>query len=179
MDQLSKFLTKNPVIVVAMFFFTFFATVAGLLVSWDVLYKDYLSHTVTIPIWLTLLVAFAIFFGWILYGTRRRKLKDAPLELIADKLFGVERVLTSGKKFVSCKFNGTEIVIDGQAKIGFESCSFINSRFTFAGAAAQTMAVLSGMYRDPSFQPMIDETFQNVKSGDFSISPSPSGKRER
>lgn len=174
MKQLAEVLTKNPVIIVSMFIFTLLSTIAGLLVSWDDLYKDYLSKSISIPSWLLLLLAIIVFFGWIVYGTRQKARVDASLELIADKDYGVERVSACGKRFINCKFDGTEIVFDGLAGLGFESCKFTNQRFTFTGAASQTISILAGMYRDPSFRPTVDQTILNIKSGEFQVSKPPS-----
>lgn len=174
MKQLAEVLTKNPVIVVSMFIFTLLSTIAGLLVSWDDLYKDYLSKSISIPSWLLLLLAMIVFFGWIVYGTRKKKRNDQPIVLVAGQDFGVERLSIAGKRFVGCTFNGTEIVFDGTESGGFERCRFTRHRFTFSGAAALTLGVLTVMYKDPSLRPMLDETFQNIKSGDHPLSNPPS-----
>ncbi|UXZ20687.1 ABC transporter permease [Pseudomonas sp. YeP6b] len=173
MKYLAEFLTKNPFIVVLMFCLTLIGVIVGLLVSWEVLYRDYLSKTLTIPSWLVLLIFVIVFFGWIFYGTRKKQQADGPLELIADRQYGVERVNACGKKFLSCKFDGTEIVIDAQSGLGFENCNFSNQRFTFDGAAARTLAILTFMYKDPSFRPLVDATIANIKSGDLPVSKAP------
>jgi hypothetical protein len=174
MKYLAELLTKNPLIVVSMFVFTLLSTLAGLLVSWEDLYRDYLSKSISIPAWLLLLLIVIGFFGWIVYGTRKKNRNDAPLELIADKSYGVQRVSACGKKFVNCKFSGTEIVIDGQAGLGFENCNFESQRFTFDGYASLTISILAGMYRDPSFRPMVDHAITNIKTGNFLMATPPS-----
>lgn len=174
MKKLAEVLTKNPLIIVFMFFFTILGTLIGILVSWDVLYRDYLSKSVTIPLWLALLISVIVFFGWIFYATRKRAQLELPMELVADKDFGVERVKACGRKFINCKFNGTEILIDGQSELGFENCKFNGPRFTFVGGAGRTIAILTGMYKDPSFRPMIDKTIDNLKSGNLPVSTAPS-----
>lgn len=173
MKYLAEMLTKSPLIVVAMFLITLLASIVGLLVSWEVLYRDYLSKTFTVPSWLVLLIIPIGFFGWILYSTRKKNQSDGPLELIADREFGVERVYACGKRFLNCKFSGTEIVIDASSGLSFEGCNFENQRFTFDGSAARALALLTGMYKDPSFRPMVDRTILNIKSGDMPVSKAP------
>ena len=177
MKNLADFLTKNPMVVVGMFLFTLVTTIVSFILTWNDFYRDYLSKSVTVPVWLALLVICFIFFGWVVYGTRKKKQIDAPLILVADKEFGVEQVVTSGKKFLGCRFNGTEIIFDGQAQIGFESCGFTDQKFTFVGPAARTIAMLTGMYKDPSFQPIVDGIFMNIKSGELSKSVRPSNAK--
>ncbi|NVZ95174.1 hypothetical protein HX819_28070 [Pseudomonas sp. D6002] len=167
---ISEFLTKNPIVIVVMFIFTFLSTVAGLMVSWNDLYRDYLSKTVTIPIWLALFFVLSIFFGWIIYSSRARSNREKPIELISGMKFGVERVFASGKRFVSCSFDGSEVVIDGERSFQMDTCEFNASRFTFSGSAQNTLEVLTVFYQSDAFRPIVESTLENIKSGRHPIS---------
>ena len=174
MKKLAEFLTKNHVVVVIMFFVTAASMFIGFLLSWDVLYRDYLSETVSMPAWLIILAIVFFFVGAAIISSRKKKPIFSDFVLVADKDFGVERVVASGRKFLNCNFDGTEVVIDGNLPVAFEHCRFKDYRFTFDGAAALTVGLLSSMYQDPAFRPAVDETIKNIKSGKMPISKSPS-----
>jgi hypothetical protein len=166
MKRLSEFLTKNPVLVVVVFLLSLASTLVTLILGAKDIYRDYLSKSVAIPAWLVLLALVIILIGWVIYGSRS-KLEDLrPLELVADQVFGVERVHIGGRRFVSCTFDGSELIIDGRI-FDFDGCRFIGQRFVFDGAASQTIGILAGMYQDPPFRPLIDDLFARIKSGDL------------
>ncbi|MGF6392136.1 hypothetical protein [Pseudomonas plecoglossicida] len=176
MKRLSNFLTTNPAIVVAMFMLTVASGVAGLLLSWELLYRDYLSKSVSIPAWLVLAVVFGGFFGWILYGTRAKKAAPEKAQLISDKSFGVERVKICGKIFVGCRFQRTELVYDGMGSVGIKQCSFEIPKISFDGPAALTVDFLTQMYADPTFRPFVDSLMVGIKNGAHPMSIPPSGQ---
>ena len=174
MKYLAEFLTKNHVVVVMMFFVTVISMFIGFLLSWDVLYRDYLSKSVSMPAWLIIISIAFFFVGAAVISSRKKKPNFSEFVLVEGKDFGVERVVASGRKFSNCKFDGTEVIIDGELPVAFEHCRFKDHRFTFDGAAALTVGLLSSMYQDPAFRPAVDETIKNIKLGEIPISKSPS-----
>ncbi|MDF3199011.1 hypothetical protein P3C29_09970 [Pseudomonas sp. 1912-s] len=165
MKRLASFLTKNPTVIVLMFFFTLISSLAGLVLSWKDLYLDYFSKSLTIPVWLLFLIVILIFFGWVFWGTRKKPNLDPPVVTVSGEAFGVERLLISGKKFVRCKFQGTELVYDGRDAGGFEGCDFHRHVFTLEGAAGNTITVLTEMYKEPLFRAEIEGLLENIKLG--------------
>lgn len=166
MKNLSSFLTKNPVVLVVVFFLSLSSAVFTLLLGGKDIYENYLSKAVSIPAWFVLLLVVVVFLGWVIYGSRVKLRSHRPNELVAGETFGVERINVGGKRFVSCAFDGSELIVDGRP-FDFESCSFKGQRFLFDGPAAQTLEILSAMYRDPPFRPLVDGVMEGIKSGNF------------
>lgn len=164
MKNLSDFLTKNPTLVVVVFLLSLSSTVVTLVLGAKDIYADYLSKSVSLPAWLLLLALVVLPIGWVIYGSRTKLRKVRPHELVADQKFGVESIDLGGRRFINCKFDGTELRVDGRP-FDFENCKFERHRFSFDGPAAQTIAILSGMYQDPPFQPMIEDMFIRIRKG--------------
>ncbi|MFV3290157.1 hypothetical protein ACNFBR_15600 [Pseudomonas sp. NY11955] len=177
MKRLSNFLMTNPIVVVGMFVLTLLSAIAGLILGWEVLYRDYLSKSLSVPAWLIVLIVISAFFGWILYGTRINRTQAKELVLVADKTFGTEQVVVSGKRFVKCKFHHSEMVLDGQDRFDFDSCEFHDPRFTFIGPAGQALGTLTSMFKDPAFRPVVEGLFLNIRAGKLPIAVEPSGGR--
>ena len=55
------------------------------------------------------------------------------------------RVALDGKTFIDCEFQNAQLVYKGGAQPGFANCRFIQSRFEFTEAAANTVNLLRGM----------------------------------
>lgn len=174
MKRLSNFLMTNPVIVVAMFVLTLISGLVGVLLSWEVLYRDYLSKSVSIPAWLALVGVFAVFFGWILYGTRTHKASPEKVEMVNDKSFGVERVEICGKTFVGCRFQRTELVYDGTGSVGLKQCEFDVPKISFNGPAASTVDFLTQLHTDPTLRPYVESLISGIKTGSHPLSIPPS-----
>jgi hypothetical protein len=83
---------------------------------------------------------------------------------IANKNYGVERVIVDGKHFVNCTFNGTELVFTGKRGFSLTKNHFkTQPRISFDGNAALTINELIAMYSDDAFRPIIEITFENIK----------------
>lgn len=173
MKNLADVLTKNPLVVVGMFLFTIITGVSGMVVGWGDLYRDFLSKSVTVPTWFMLLVVFAVFLVSVVYGTRKSKQLNAPLELVADKKFGVQQITANGKNFLGCEFHGTEIIFDGEAPFGFDRCEFVDPRFTFVGPAGRALMTLADLFKDPSFRPVVEGVILNIRAGRLPIAVKP------
>ncbi|WP_440785350.1 hypothetical protein ACTACU_11525 [Pseudomonas syringae] len=168
MKYLSGFLTKNPLVVVIVFLFSMASAIVTLLLGASDIYDNYLAKTILIPAWLLLLLLVVSCVVWAFYGSRVKLRNARPNELVADAKFGVERVVVGGKRYVSCAFKGSELLIDGRP-FDFENCEFIQPHFLFDGPASQTIAILAGMYQDPAFRPLVDDLLGKIKDSDPSI----------
>ena len=165
MRQLSRWLQTNPIVNLLMFLVTLISSVAGIVLGWNQLYQDYLSKTVEIPIWLLLLGL--LLLPVLLAGYRALYGRPLGKELLSieGKQFGVEQVILDGTRFVRCDFHGTEIIYEGQDVFSLERCEFNAPRFAFSKYAANTIFVLTKMYADPAFRPIIESTLENIRVG--------------
>lgn len=113
---------------------------------------------ITIPFWL-----FCLFIGLIaaysVIHVYSAKTKD-----VANKSYGVERVVIDGKHFVNCTFDGTELIFAGKRGFSLTRNHFKTPpRISFIGHAANTINQLIHMYSDESFRPIVEATFNNIK----------------
>ena len=163
MRNFSNWLQTNPWIIVAMFFVSSLSGIAGLLLGWDQLYKDYLSKTIEIPVWL-LFLCLLLFPGMrAIYKSFNRSWKK-DLEKIEGKKFGVQRVVIDGREFERCEFHGTEILFEGSKVFSLSRCSFFSPKFSVGKHAALTLEAFTTMYTDPAFRPVIDATIENIRA---------------
>ena len=100
------------------------------------------------------------------------------LRTIEGESFGVQRILADGKRFVNCKFRRTELVFRGEAGVGIERCVFQGTGFTFDGPAANTVNILTSLYAEPCFRPIIERTFTGVREGGLPEAVPPSDKAD-
>lgn len=113
---------------------------------------------VSVPFWLLIILACAP-FGYLAAGIYGRKVKD-----ISNRSFGVERVNICGKHFVNCEFDGTELIYDASAPTSMSHCKLSSMRISFTGSASDTVGYLTALYSDPAFRPIVEKTFENIKS---------------
>ena len=167
MSALTAWLQSNPLIIVAMFVVSLLSGIIGIALGWKSFYADYLSKVITIPVWLIIVIvlfSMAIKFG----STNKNDFKVTNEQVVVeDKRFGVQQIIADGKRFRRCEFSGTEIIINGKDTFSFEHCNFTAPRFTLRDNAALTVAILTKMYGDQSFRPLIDATIANIKSGNM------------
>jgi hypothetical protein len=163
---LSKWLQTNPMVVLLMFFISLTSGVAGLLLGWDQLYTDYLSKSVTIPVWLLLLIS--IFAPGVWYALRATadRSQDRELIRVEGKRFGVQQVVLDGKSLERCEFHGTEVIFEGTNGFSMVGCSFIGPRFSFTKNAAIVLAVMTKLYADAAFRPILERTLENIRRGE-------------
>ncbi|MEZ8724662.1 hypothetical protein AB6D66_26835 [Vibrio pomeroyi] len=174
LERLSANLQNNPKVIIGMFGVTILSTIMTVVLGWADFYNDYLSKSITIPIWLVLLlVVFAIVTWIMIKPVPNKELKE--LELVEGKPFGVQQVTLDGRIFRRCEFHGSELIINGEHIFKLENNDFNDSRFTFGGSASMTIAVLTEMYSDPAFRPLVDQTLKNIQLGKTPIS-TPVGK---
>ncbi|MBP0943127.1 hypothetical protein V2K16_22885 [Pseudomonas alliivorans] len=162
MKYLVEFLTKNAYVVVFMFFASLLSSLATLLLGMDAMYRDYLGVKIDLPVWVVILLLVLFVIGWAVYGSRIVIRKESVSVLVEDQSFGVEKVELGGKRFVHCRFDGTELIING-LPFSIEYCTFVGHRFTLSGPAAQTVVNLTSLYRDPPFRPAIDDLLESIK----------------
>jgi len=112
---------------------------------------------ITIPFWLFCLLVSLIpaYFAVTSYSA---KTKD-----IANKTFGVERVIIDGKHFANCKFVGTELVFLGKKPFSLSGNEFTRFTLKFEGDSALTTRALIALYADEGFRPIIDAALENIK----------------
>ena len=174
MKKLSDWLQNNPIIVVLMFFVSVISSVIGISLGWKQFYTDYLSKSVDVPVWL---IIFGLIFVPIVYSILRRGdgiTAEKELLKVEGKQFGVQQVVLDGKSFDRCEFHGTEIVFEGSLGCSLVRCNFDNPRFTFSRYAANTLSMLTLLYKDPAFKSLIEHTFDNIRAGAHPASMQPS-----
>lgn len=164
MDNLIKSLRKYQVFNIFMFVFTVLGTLITVVLGWRQFYDDYLSVKVEIPIWLAFVLAFVVFLLAMFSSARKYKKANAPLELVMDQTYGVQRLDVGGKRYVKCNFKGTELILDVGRGFGFERCNFNGTYFTWGEDASKMIHVLSDMYSDDSFKPLIDQMFVDIRN---------------
>jgi hypothetical protein len=164
LNRISKNLQDNPMIVVFMFVISVLSALLTIILGWKDFYNDYLSKTITIPIWLLILVAIVSLVAWFIFKPSTIK---APTEFeeVEGKKFGVQQVILDGRTFKRCEFDGAELIFNGENGFNLESNHFKAPKFTFGNSASNTIAALTSMYKDPAFRPLVELTLTNIKSG--------------
>jgi hypothetical protein len=114
---------------------------------------------IVIPFWL-LCILFSIPLAWLVVKIYQQKEKSVP-----NKSFGVEREFIDGKHYTNCKFDGTELIFKGEKNFRLSHNKFKSPpRITFSGYASNTINQMIAMYSDPSFRPIIEQTFDNIRA---------------
>ena len=85
----------------------------------------------------------------------------------SNQTFTKEEIHMDFNNFKECKFIDCNLVYHGYGPIGMEGCSFINSRWTFADSAANTVQFMAALYHGAGEggQKLIEMTFENIKAG--------------
>jgi hypothetical protein len=78
--------------------------------------------------------------------------------------FAAVEVAVDGKRFESCIFNRSALVYGGGALPTFVNCKFNGVSLQFAGAAANTLAYLSGMHQG-GFPRAVTKLMDNIRQG--------------
>jgi hypothetical protein len=113
---------------------------------------------VSVPFWLLLILACTP-LGYLAARVYGKKIKD-----ISNRSFGVERVSICGKRFINCKFDGTELIYDASAPTSMNYCNLSSMRLSFNGGASETVNYLTALYSDQAFRPIVEQTFENIRS---------------
>ncbi|WP_146449721.1 hypothetical protein [Vibrio kanaloae] len=165
-ERISKNLQSNPLIVILMFVVSVFSAVVTIALGWSQFYGDYLSKSITMPIWFIILVPIVGSALWLVFKPTvnlKKELKE--FESIEGKTFGVQQVVLDGRTFKRCEFDGSELIFNGEYGFNLDRNSFNAPKFTFGGSASTTISVLTNMYKDPAFRPLVDETLANIQRG--------------
>lgn len=171
MEWLAKALEKNKALNVVMFFITLLGTVITIILGWKQFYVDYLSHEVSIPVWTIFLVLILAMIFVVAVSGKRLRSKSSPLEAISGQNYGVQRINAGGKRFVNCRFQGTQVILSVTRGLGFEHCSFDRVHFTWGEDESVMMLVLARMYADPAFRPLIEEMFDGIRTNNLPEAP--------
>lgn len=165
MNALTNFLQTNPIVVLVMFLVSLISGLAGLLLGWNQLYQDYLSKSVELPIWLFIVLIFLVPALIIAIRSTRNVSKATQLTQIEGQRFGVQRITLDGMSFERCEFHGSELIFDGCEVFALVRCNLDSFKLTFSKHAATTIMVLTKLYQDPAFRPLVEGMLTNIKDG--------------
>ena len=135
-------------------------------------WNDFLSKSVTLPVYVHLIILFVVVSLAIKFWPATPATKDQPKELriIKGETFGTQQITLDGKRFVRCKFVGTKLVYMGEEDVGLEYNDYEKIKIAFGGPANKTLLSLTHLYAVPQFRPIIENTFERIKTGKFTIS---------
>lgn len=166
MEKLNRLLSENPLVVFFMFLLSLLSALMTIWLGWNEFYNKFLALSIKLPIWIVL--GFVI-LNLIILGVRRTQTLEEKtikeLKVLEGKIYGVQQIVVDGKAFKRCEFNGTELIIEGKSGFAFETNKFNGQHFTFAGPASMTITILSEMYKDPSFRPLVDDVLISIRNG--------------
>ncbi|HEY5125460.1 MAG TPA: hypothetical protein VIK14_17150 [Ignavibacteria bacterium] len=114
---------------------------------------------IQLPVWIFVLLITYIFMSILFFALNVFEKKS--LTTVVDKVYGTEKVVLDGKKFINCTFNRTELIIKGQKPFVLGNNKFNNVFFKFDGNASLTFDVLRKMKNDPAFKPLLDGIFKD------------------
>jgi hypothetical protein len=140
-------------------------TVVTIVLGWPPLYKDILSKTIKLPIWLVVCLGIGLLF--VIFWRKDKEIQKSenmPLKLIQGKRFGVQQVVLDGKHFDQCTFVGTELIFEGIASFGLSHCVLENPRISFNRYAATTISALPELYSDPAFHDVVEKLLQDIRT---------------
>jgi len=173
MNKLIEILQNNSIIILVMFIISLLGGIMGIVLGWKKFYVDFLSKSITLPVYVYLIILFVVALAIIFFPAIKDRPK--PLLTIKGESFGVQRILVDGKRFVNCKFRKTELVFRGEAGVDILNCDFIKVPvITFDGPAATTVYILKSMYAVPELRPFVENTFKAIKEGKLPEAVTPS-----
>ena len=166
MEALIKFLQNNTIALIIMFIFTSLGTVMGIVLGWKKFYDDFLSKSITLPVYVNLIILFVVVALTIKFCPATKG-RPKELQTIKGETFGTQRIKIDGKRFVNCKFSKTEFSYWGGANTAFIDCGFDlgPQSFVFEGSAIRTIQLLKELYSQPVFRPFVDHVFDSIKAG--------------
>ncbi len=170
MDYLSELFQNNPLMVAIVSCVTLVSGGITVVSYWRPFWRDVLSRKV--PVYAVLIffsLAVMAISLWPAVGRRPKGMRT-----IEGETFGIQRVIVDGKRFVNCTFNKTELVFRGEVGGGFEGCKLVVPQLTFDGPAARTVRILRTLYTVPQLQPLIENTFAGIRTGNLSVAVPPS-----
>lgn len=97
--------------------------------------------------------------------------ENPKIESVSGKNFGTERVILDGKRFENCTFHNTELIFEGTKPYSLIGCKLTNPTFSLAKYSALSTQMLSIIYKDPAFKGLVEQTFENLRSGTIPSAP--------
>ena len=82
---------------------------------------------------------------------------------MSSKTYIGQTIILDGKCFQNATFESCTFIYSGSNEVSMRGCHFINPKFVFDGAAANTLLLLKGLYAD-GFQAVV-ETSLSARSG--------------
>jgi len=171
MEELSKWIQHYPIIIITMFIITLVAAIIGISLGWKKFYEDFLSKTISIPIW-ALILLFVFIFILLVPSTSGSPSDKIPKEFVSivGQSFGRQQIVLDGKSFKRCSFDGTEVIFKGQDAFQLIDTNMKDFLLTYSENAAITLQVLTEIYKHPGFKEIVENTLQNVRDGKWPIS---------
>lgn len=164
MDELIKRLQQHPKVILGMFLVTMLSSLMGIFLGWDKFYSDFLSKTLTLPVWI-IIAALGIAALVRLYWPNRRA-APSELLLVEGQKFGVQQIVLDGKRFLNCTFDGTELVFRGEAAFGLERNHFRTPpRFVFEGSAGICFLTMRALYQSDEFRSYLERSLSSTEDG--------------
>lgn len=83
------------------------------------------------------------------------------------KVYTDETVTIDNNEYIMCEFNDCEIVYGATGHVGLQSCAFNKVKWSFTGAASNTIAFLTALYQGAGAggQQLVEQTFDNIRKG--------------
>ncbi|WP_025041160.1 hypothetical protein [Nitrosospira briensis] len=84
-----------------------------------------------------------------------------------NKSFKNETIDIDFNSFINCQFEDCMLVFRGYGLIGMEGCTFTNVSWSMAGAAANTLKFMAGIYHGAGEggKNIIEATFMSIRKG--------------
>ena len=86
-------------------------------------------------------------------------------ETFEDRRFMDKEVVLDGKVFKRCEFKSADLVLKGDGVFDMSDCQIVECRIIYDSPAAGVLDMFSSLYQDPAFQPIVEETFNQVRQG--------------
>lgn len=169
LKKISNYLQSSPILITLMFIIGCISGLFTIFLGWNDFYNDFLSKSITLPIWLFLIIGLilAVFY---IFLNKTLKSKSGKLTTVTGEKFGIQQVKLDGNSYQRCDFSGTELIFSGEDKFEIVECKFSNQVLTFAGNAAATINVLVALHKDPVFKDTVNKTLDEIKSDNIKVS---------
>jgi predicted small metal-binding protein len=84
-----------------------------------------------------------------------------------ERVFEEEVVVLDYNQFTKCRFEGCQLVFNGEGPFGFEECEFTECDWQFAGSAAVTLHFLHMMHAHGGvLKEIADDMIDQIRGGD-------------
>lgn len=92
---------------------------------------------------------------------------ERPGNTYADNKFKNQELDLDNNSFLNCEFEGCILIYSGGPPPSFVGCNFKNTKFMFAGGAANTIQFMVQLYggMGEGGRQLIEATFRNIKEG--------------